>query len=113
MSVINYLFEDGGCRLIDFQSVGYGPALIDLTNGMVEFSTQKREFCMENLEFFKQGYESVRKLSSAENDILKDLLIVQIAVRQAKLLRLHYGGFGYELKEDRILGLRIGLEKLL
>jgi thiamine kinase-like enzyme len=54
-SVINYLFEDSGCRLIDFQSVGYGPALIDLTNGMVEFSAQKREFCMENLEFFKQG----------------------------------------------------------
>jgi thiamine kinase-like enzyme len=55
LSVINYLFEDSGCRLIDFQSVGYGPALIDLTNGMVEFSAQKREFCMENLEFFKQG----------------------------------------------------------
>jgi hypothetical protein len=68
---------------------------------------------MENLEFFKQGYESVRKLSNAENDFLTDLLIIQIATRQAKLLRLHYGGFGYELKEDRILGLRVGLEKLI
>jgi hypothetical protein len=65
------------------------------------------------LGFFRQGYESVRKLSVVENDCLNDFLIIQIAVRQAKLLRLHYGGFGYELKEDRIVGLRIGLEKLL
>ncbi|MBU0665082.1 MAG: phosphotransferase [Proteobacteria bacterium] len=113
LSIINYLFHDGKCWLIDFQSIGYGPALIDLANGMVEFSTQKRAFHMDNLEFFRQGYESVRKLSRTENDFLTDLLVIQIAVKQAKLLRLHYGGFGYELKEDRILGLRIGLEQLL
>jgi len=113
LSIINYLFRDGKCWLIDFQSVGYGPALIDLANGMVEFSAQKRDFYMENLESFKKGYENVRKLSRAENDFLTDLLVIQIAVRQAKLLRLHYGGFGYELKEDRILGLRMGIEKLL
>lgn len=113
LSLINYLFHEGKCWLIDFQSVGYGPALIDLANGMVEFASRKRAFHMENLAFFRQGYESVRKLSGAESKNLRDLLIIQIAVRQAKLLRLHYGGFGYELKEDRILGLRIGLEKLL
>lgn len=113
LSLINYLFQDGKCWLIDFQNIGYGPALIDLANGMAEFAAQKRAFCMENLEFFRQGYESVRKLSGVENDLLTDLLIIQIAARQAKLLRLHYGGFGYELKEDRILGLRVGLEKLL
>ncbi|MFH2123394.1 MAG: phosphotransferase [Pseudomonadota bacterium] len=113
LSLINFLFDDGKCWLIDFQSVGYGPALIDLANGMVEFSAQKRAFHMENLAAFRQGYESVRKLSPAENDYLRDLLITQIAVRQTKLLRLHYGGFGYELKEDRILGLRKGLENLL
>jgi len=113
LSVINYLFHDGQCWLIDFQSVGYGPALIDLANGMVEFSAQKREFHVENMEAFRQGYESIRKLSGAECDNLRDLLIIQIAVRQAKLLRLHYGGFGYELKEDRILGLQVGLEKLI
>lgn len=113
LSLINYLFHNGKCWLIDFQNVGYGPALIDLANGMVEFSAQKKEFNLENLEFFKQGYESVRKLSPAEDDNLRDFLIIQIATRQAKLLRLHYGGFGYELKEDRIIGLRNGLEKLL
>lgn len=113
LSLINYLFHNGKCWLIDFQSVGYGPALIDLANGMIEFSAQKKAFSMENLDFFRQGYESVRKLSSTEKENLKDFLIIQIAVRQAKLLRLHYGGFGYELKEDRILGLRSGLEKLL
>lgn len=113
LSIINYLFHDGKCWLIDFQSIGYGPALIDLANGMVEFSTQKKAFHMENLEFFRQGYESVRKLSRTENDFLTDLLVIQIAVKQAKLLRLHYGGFGYELKEDRILGLRAGLENIL
>jgi Ser/Thr protein kinase RdoA (MazF antagonist) len=113
LSLINYLFHDGKCWLIDFQSVGYGPALIDLANGMVEFAAQKRAFHMENLESFRQGYESVRKLSGAECDNLRDLLIIQIAVKQAKLLRLHYGGFGYELKEDRILGLQVGLEKLI
>lgn len=113
LSLINYLFFEGKCWLIDFQSIGYGPALIDLANGMVEFSAQNRNFREENLGFFRQGYESVRKLSTIENDCLKDLLIIQIAVRQAKLLRLHYGGFGYELKEERIMGLRSGLEKLL
>jgi Ser/Thr protein kinase RdoA (MazF antagonist) len=113
LSIINYLFHNGTCWLIDFQSVGYGPALIDLANGMVEFAAQKRIFKMENLEFFRQGYESVRKLSQTETDILRDLLIIHIVTRQAKLLRLHYGGFGYELKEDRIIGLRTGLEQLI
>jgi Ser/Thr protein kinase RdoA (MazF antagonist) len=109
----NFLFRDGKCWLIDFQNVGYGPALIDLANGMVEFSARKRGFESENGEAFKQGYESVRKLSEIENEFLKDLLIIQIAVQQAKLIRLHYGGFGYELKEERILGLRAGLEQFL
>lgn len=52
-------------------------------------------------------------MSDIENDFLKDLHIIQISVRQAKLIRLHYGGFGYELKEELILGLRAGLEQLL
>lgn len=113
LSVINYLFEKDTCRLIDFQSVGYGPALIDLTNGMVEFSAGKNSFQMENMQFFRKGYEAIRKLSPIEEDHLTDLLVIQTAVRQAKLLRLHYGGFGYDLKEDRLLGLRMGLKKLL
>jgi hypothetical protein len=48
-----------------------------------------------------------------EKGCLTDLLIIQTAVRQAKLIRLHYGGFGYELKEDRLIGLKMGLEHLL
>jgi Ser/Thr protein kinase RdoA (MazF antagonist) len=113
LSLINYLFRDGKCWLIDFQNVGYGPALIDLANGMVEFSTRKLAYKGENGEAFKKGYESVRKLSDIENEFLKDLLIIQIAVKQAKLIRLHYGGFGYELKEELLLGLRAGLEQLI
>ncbi len=109
LSVINYLFDEHTCRLIDFQSVGYGPALIDLTNGMVEFAAQKGAFVMDHLIFFRQGYQSIRPLTPTEEDFLTDLLVIQTAVRQAKLLRLHYGGFGYELKEERIAGLRIGL----
>ena len=112
LSVINYLFHQGRCWLIDFQSIAYGPALIDLANGMVEFAARKKDFLMENLDFFRQGYESVRPLTPAERDCLPDLLVIQTAVRQAKLLRLHYGGFGYDLKIDRILGLRKGLERL-
>ena len=112
LSVINYLFHQDKCWLIDFQSVGYGPALIDLANGMVEFAARKNDFLMENLQFFKEGYESVRRLTGAEQNYLSDLLVTQIVGRQAKLLRLHYGGFGYELKEARILGLRKGLESI-
>jgi Ser/Thr protein kinase RdoA (MazF antagonist) len=113
LSLNNFLFRDGKSWLIDFQNVGYGPALVDLANGMVEFSARKRAFESENGEAFKLGYESIRKLSDVENEFLRDLLIIQIAVRQAKLIRLHYGGFGYELKEELILGLRAGLEQLL
>lgn len=113
LSVINYLFHQGKCWLIDFQSVGFGPAVIDLANGMVEFAAQKKDFLMDNLNFFRQGYERIRKLSPIEDSFLADLLVIQAAVRQAKLLRLHYGGFGYELKEDRIAGLRTGIEKIL
>ncbi len=65
------------------------------------------------MDAFRQGYERVRKLAPEENTFLNDLLVIQAAVRQAKLLRLHYGGFGYELKEERILGLRAGLQWLL
>jgi Ser/Thr protein kinase RdoA (MazF antagonist) len=113
LSVINYLFAKDACWLIDFQSVGFGPALVDLANGMVEFAARKRLFVLDNLEAFREGYQSIRRLTAKEQDYLPDLLITQIACRQAKLLRLHYGGFGYELKEDRILGLRLGLELLL
>lgn len=113
LSLINYLFHEGKCWLIDFQNIGYGPALIDLANGMVEFAAQKQYFLMENLDFFRQGYEDVRRLAEEEAINLHNLLIIQALVRQAKLLRLHYGGFGYELKEERILGLRHGLEQLL
>ena len=113
LSVINYLFDGEKCWLIDFQGVGYGPALIDLANGMVEFAARKGAFRQETMDAFRQGYERVRKLAPEENAFLNDLLVIQAAVRQAKLLRLHYGGFGYELKEERILGLRAGLQWLL
>lgn len=113
LSLINFLFEDERCWLIDFQSIVYGPALLDLANGMVEFSARKKEFLFDNIDYFKEGYEEIRPLSKIESSTLKDLLIVMIAVRQAKLIRLHYGGFGYELKEDRILGLHEGLVQLL
>lgn len=113
LSLINYLFHNDKCWLIDFQNIGYGPALIDLANGMVEFAAQKKEFQTDNMDSFRQGYEDIRKLSNIEHDFLTDLLIIQIATRQAKLLRLHYGGFGYELKKDRVLGLQNGIKKLL
>jgi Ser/Thr protein kinase RdoA (MazF antagonist) len=113
LSLINFLFEEDRCRLIDFQSIAYGPALIDLANGMVEFSAGKREFTADNLTSFRAGYETIRPLSGVEKGCLTDLLIIQTAVRQAKLIRLHYGGFGYELKEDRLIGLKMGLEHLL
>jgi Ser/Thr protein kinase RdoA (MazF antagonist) len=113
LSVINYLFDGQKCWLIDFQGIGYGPALIDLANGMIEFAAQKGVFRQETMHAFRQGYERIRKLAPEEEAFLNDLLVIQAAVRQAKLLRLHYGGFGYELKEERILGLRNGLQWLL
>jgi Ser/Thr protein kinase RdoA (MazF antagonist) len=113
LSLINYLFEEDTCGLIDFQSIAYGPAIIDLSNGMIEFAARKNDFLMTNLTSFRQGYEEIRPLSSAENKSLNDLLLIQAAVRQAKLIRLHYGGFGYDLKTERLLGLKIGLTTLL
>ena len=44
---------------------------------------------------------------------MKDLLIIQIAIRQVKVIRLHYGGLGYELKEVLLLRLRADFERLL
>jgi Ser/Thr protein kinase RdoA (MazF antagonist) len=113
LSVINYLFNGEQCWLIDFQNIGYGPVLIDLANGMVEFSAGKNLFIRENLEAFQQGYESVRPLLPEERNNLANLLLIQAAVRQAKLLRLHYGGFGYELKTERLLGLHLILQTFL
>lgn len=113
LSVVNYLFDADKCRLIDFQNLIFGPALIDLADGMVEFSGAMGCDYAENLRAFRQGYQNIRSLSAIEEDHLPDLLIMQTAVRQAKLLRLHFGGFGYELKKERILGLREGLNRLL
>jgi Ser/Thr protein kinase RdoA (MazF antagonist) len=112
LSPINYLFQDDQCWLIDFQSLGYGPGLIDLANGMVEFAQHGREFNHEDSNAFKIGYEKIRKLSRGEKSNLKDLLVIHILVRQARLLRLHYGGFGYGLKKDRLAGLRKGLDEI-
>jgi hypothetical protein len=59
------------------------------------------------------GYGTIRPLSDVEKGCLTDLLIIQTAVRQAKPIRLHYGGFGYELKEDRLIALKMALEELV
>ncbi len=113
LSKINYLFDGTKCWLIDFQNIGYGPALIDLANGMVEFAATTEGLREEIMFAFRDGYEQIRPLETEEQSYLNDLLVIQAAVRQAKLLRLHYGGFGYELQEARILGLRSGLQRLL
>lgn len=113
LSIINYHFDGAKCWLIDFQSVGYGPALIDLANGMIEFAASKEGLREEIMSAFRDGYEQIRPLAPEEQAFLNDLLVIQAAVRQAKLLRLHYGGFGYELNKARILGLRSGLQRLL
>lgn len=113
LSLINYLFEKERCYLIDFQSIGYGPVLLDLANGMVEFAARKNDFLFDNLEEFQKGYESYRQLSKAEKASLADTLVIQMLARQARLIRLHYGGYGYELKTERLLGLKIGLSHLV
>lgn len=113
LSVVNYLFEGDRCRLIDFQNICYGPLVVDLANGMIEFCARKNAFLDANLSFFRQGYEEVRPLSEEEDANLVDLLILQAIVRQAKLIRLHFGGFGYDLKTERLLGLQKGLKHLL
>lgn len=112
LSPINYLFQEDQCWLIDFQNLGYGPALIDLANGMVEFAQHDQEFEHENSKAFKAGYEVIRKLTEDEKSNLKNLVVIHILVRQARLLRLHYGGFGYGLKKDRLAGLRKGLNEI-
>lgn len=112
LSPINYLFQEDKCWLIDFQNLGYGPALIDLANGMVEFAQHGRVFNYEDSKAFKAGYEMIRKLTEDEKSNLKDLLVIHILARQARLLRLHYGGFGYSLKKDRLAGLRKGLDEI-
>ncbi len=112
LSPINYLFEEDRCWLIDFQNLGYGPALIDLANGMVEFAQHGQEFNLEECQAFRTGYEKIRELSAEEKSNVKDLLIIHILARQARLLRLHYGGFGYSLKKDRLAGLRKGLAEI-
>ncbi len=112
LSPINYLFQEDQCWLIDFQNLGYGPALVDLANGMVEFAQHGREFNHEDSRAFMAGYEMIRKLTKDEKSNLKDLLIIHILTRQARLLRLHYGGFGYSLKKDRLAGLQKGLEEI-
>ena len=113
LSVVNYLFTDEHCWLIDFQSICYGPLIVDLANGMIEFSARKNHFIDRNLALFREGYESVRPLTDEECRCLTDLLIIQAIVRQAKLIRLHFGGFGYDLKKERLLGLKLGIDYLL
>ncbi|MDH3349248.1 MAG: phosphotransferase [Desulfobulbaceae bacterium] len=114
LSPINYLFDKQGvCRLIDFQNIAYGPVILDLANGMAEFGAHCEKFSMENLVAYRRGYETVRPLSKKERELIYDLVIVQIAARQARLLRLHYGGYGYELYTDRLAGLNQGLAILL
>jgi len=114
LSPINFHFDQQkGCRLIDFQNVAHGPAIIDLANGMAEFAARDGEFRMANFLAFRSGYESVRPLAKEENDSLHDMVIVQIAARQSRLLRLHYGGYGYRLFSERLKGLEHGLSLLL
>jgi Ser/Thr protein kinase RdoA (MazF antagonist) len=113
LSPINYIFRDDSCWLIDFQSAGYGPALIDLANGMVEFAQQGLNFRLNNMSAFLEGYIEIRKLNKTEQAFLRDLLLIHILTRQSKLLRLHYGGFGYDLKKERLEGLRKGFEDII
>jgi Ser/Thr protein kinase RdoA (MazF antagonist) len=113
LSVVNYLFDDAACWLIDFQSVCYGPLVVDLANAMVEFSARKDRSLATNMALFREGYEEKRPLTVTETTSLTDMLIIQAIVRQAKLIRLHFGGFGYDLKEERLRGLKKGVAFLL
>ena len=113
LSVVNYLFDDDDCWLIDFQSVCYGPFVVDLANAMIEFSARKDRFLDTNMALFREGYEGKRPLTAIETSYLTDILVIQAIVRQAKLIRLHFGGFGYDLKKQRLVGLKKGIEFLL
>lgn len=108
----NFLFENTTCSMIDFQNLGFGPAVIDLTDGMAEFASQGRLFKWDVLKAFQEGYEGVRKLSSQERSCLDDLLISQLLIKQVRLYRNHLT-YGLELKKDKIDGLNEALHTLL
>ncbi len=109
----NYLFtREGDCAMIDFQNLGYGPAVIDLTDGMVEFASQDGAFHWEVLRAFRKGYEEVRHLADDEVEALENLLACHLIIKQTRLYRNHLV-FALELKTDKIAGLAGALADVL
>lgn len=104
----NFLFDDGTCGLIDFQNAGYGPALIDVADGAIEFALHSENFRRNNAAAFLSGYESVRPLSQEAHAEFRKLCATQALVKIARLLRAHHG-FGHPLKTGQINGLKEGL----
>ncbi len=109
LSTRNFLFDDGACRLIDLQNAGWGSALVDVSDGMIEFAVQGDAFIAENAEAFLAGYDEVRSLSATARDNLWAICAAQAPAKASRLLRAHYG-FGHALRVDLVEGMRKALE---
>ncbi|NTV94949.1 MAG: phosphotransferase [Thiobacillus sp.] len=103
----NYLFRDGQCWLIDFQNSGLGSALLDLSDGMIEFAARGKGFNPDALAAFLAGYQSIQPLGEDEMAELLGLLQAQALTKQARLARGH--DYGNEWKGDLIASLQCGL----
>jgi Ser/Thr protein kinase RdoA (MazF antagonist) len=104
----NFIYRDGNCWLIDFQLAGLGPAIVDLSDGMIEFAARGKHFNQGAMDAFLSGYQSILKLKADEMDALSRLLPAQVLAKQARTARAH--DYGFEWNADLIGSLQRALE---
>ena len=89
----NFLYRDDGCWLIDFQNAGLGPAMMELADGMIEFSARSPQFDPDAMTGFLDGYRDLLPLDGQDLADLAALLPAQAVAKQARLARAHDHGF--------------------
>lgn len=103
----NFIYRDGQCWLIDFQLAGLGPAVLDLSDGMVEFAARGSHFNRTAMDAFLAGYESIIQLDAGERADLYRLLPAQMLAKQARTARAH--DYGFEWNANLLGSLQRGL----
>ena len=86
----NIMFVDGKALFCDFQAGHLAPRIADIAEGAVEFGFREAaaKIDPERVQAFIGAYEREEALPSAEHALLRDMLVLHVAMKLGRLLRM-------------------------
>lgn len=100
----NFLFQNEGVFVFDFQAARFMPRLEDIADGMIEFGLFKDALIPERMECFLSHYEAIFPLTDIERNRLKEFLLAEAVAKILTTLEADFA-HGYKASPDRIKAL--------